>query len=215
MGKYSRNSERVEREWYPTPFAAVPPLVAHLRGDRIVTFAEPCCGDGRLIRHLGSFGFACVHHGDLATGQDARDETVFGGADAIVTNPPYDRSRRLLRELIRHFLNYGKPVWLLLEFSWARTARAAPLQGFCSDIVPVPRLVFQDDTDTCGKVDHAWFRYDPAHRRGTKVHPAATFRLRTGERHCHGCGKPFRAKRSDARTCSDPCRRRANRRTAS
>src|SRR4051812_11174680 len=99
MGKYS---------WYPTPFEAVPPLVAHLRRDRIVTFSEPCCGDGRLIRHVEKFGFRCVHSGDLATGQDALDETAFGGADAIITNPPYgDRSRKFLRELIRHFLTTG------------------------------------------------------------------------------------------------------------
>ena len=49
MGKRS-DFERVERDFYPTPIEAVRPLVPHLpkRG----LFAEPCAGDGRLIRHI-------------------------------------------------------------------------------------------------------------------------------------------------------------------
>ena len=68
MGKRS-TFERREYDFYPTPAAAVPPLIPHLRGVR--TFAEPCCGDGALVRHLKSFGLRCVYAGDIATGQDA------------------------------------------------------------------------------------------------------------------------------------------------
>ena len=68
MGKRS-SFERIPRDFYPTPYAAVPPLIPHLRGVR--TFAEPCCGDGALVRHLESFGLRCVYAGDIATGQDA------------------------------------------------------------------------------------------------------------------------------------------------
>jgi hypothetical protein len=39
MGKRS-SFERIPRDFYPTPYAAVPPLIPHLRGIR--TFAEPC-----------------------------------------------------------------------------------------------------------------------------------------------------------------------------
>jgi hypothetical protein len=45
--------ERIPRDFYPTPLAAVPPLIAHLRGIR--TFAEPCAGNDDLVRHLESF----------------------------------------------------------------------------------------------------------------------------------------------------------------
>jgi hypothetical protein len=45
------------------------PLISWLRGVR--TFAEPCCGDGALVRHLESFGLRCAYAGDIATGQDA------------------------------------------------------------------------------------------------------------------------------------------------
>ena len=45
MGKRS-NFERREADFYPTPRAAVLPLIPHLRGSGIRTFAEPCAGDG-------------------------------------------------------------------------------------------------------------------------------------------------------------------------
>ena len=68
MGKRS-NFPRRDRDLYPTPRSAVLPLIPHLRGIR--TFAEPCCDDGALVRHLESFGLRCVYAGDIATGQDA------------------------------------------------------------------------------------------------------------------------------------------------
>ena len=88
MGKRS-NFERIPRDFYPTPYAAVPPLIPHLRGVR--TFAEPCCGDGALVRHLEGHGLRCVYAGDIATGQDALTLDTYGDADAIITNPPYER----------------------------------------------------------------------------------------------------------------------------
>ena len=49
MGKRS-TFERREGDFYPTPRSAVLPLIPWLRG--VCTFAEPCCGDGALVRHL-------------------------------------------------------------------------------------------------------------------------------------------------------------------
>ena len=57
MGKRS-GFERIPRDFYPTPAAAVLPLIPHLRGIR--SFAEPCAGDGTLVRHLESYGLRCV-----------------------------------------------------------------------------------------------------------------------------------------------------------
>ena len=85
MGKRS-SFERIPRDFYRTPEAVVLPLLTFLRGVR--TFAEPCCGDGALVRHLESFGLRCVYHGDIATGQDALALDTYGDADAIITNPP-------------------------------------------------------------------------------------------------------------------------------
>jgi hypothetical protein len=57
MGKRS-NFERREADFYPTPRAAVVPLIPHLRG--ISSFAEPGAGDCALVRHLEEFGLPCV-----------------------------------------------------------------------------------------------------------------------------------------------------------
>ena len=58
MGKRSGFARR-ERDAYPTPIEAVLPLIPHLRGVR--AFAEPCAGDGELVRHLESFGLTCAY----------------------------------------------------------------------------------------------------------------------------------------------------------
>ena len=88
MGKRS-NFERREADFYPTPRAAVVPLIPYLRGIR--TFAEPCAGDGALVRHLESFGLRCVYAGDIRSGQDALERDDYGAADVIITNPPWSR----------------------------------------------------------------------------------------------------------------------------
>src|SRR5262245_20797088 len=106
MGKRS-NFERREGDSYPTPREAVAPLIPHLRG--IKNFAEPCCGDRGLVRHLEGFGLRCVYAGDIRTGQDALSVDTYGEIDAIVTNPPYARS--VMHALIGHFERIA-PTWL-------------------------------------------------------------------------------------------------------
>ena len=99
MGKRS-NFERREGDFYPTPRAAVLPLIPYLRGVR--TFAEPCCGDGALVRHLECFGLRCVYAGDIATGQDALALDQYGDArrdhhQPALHAPTHARPDRALR----------------------------------------------------------------------------------------------------------------------
>jgi hypothetical protein len=123
MGKRS-NFERIPRDFYPTPYAAVPPLIPHLRGIR--TFAEPCCGDGALVSHLESFGLRCVYQGDISTGQDALALDHYGNIDAVITNPPW--TRKLLHPMINHFQKIA-PTWLLIDQDWAATKQACHISG--------------------------------------------------------------------------------------
>jgi hypothetical protein len=67
----------------------------------IRTFAEPCAGDGALVRYLEELGLRCVYIGDIRTGQDALAVNSYGEADAIITNPLYTRD--LMYRLIMHF----------------------------------------------------------------------------------------------------------------
>src|SRR4051812_77323 len=146
-------------DFYRTLFAAVPPLIPWLGGIR--TFAEPCCGDGALVRHLELFGLRCVQSSDIATGQDALALASFGDADAIITNTPY--KRKLMHALIMHFMRAAPFVWLLIDYDWAATKQAAPLVRHCTDIVIMPRVKWMTGSKSGGKDNHSWYRFDINH----------------------------------------------------
>jgi len=206
MGKRS-NFERIPRDFYPTPFAAVPPLIPHLRYVR--TFAEPCCGDGALVRHLEPYGLRCVYSGDITTGQDALARDSYGHADAVITNPPY--VRKTMHALIAHLARI-LPTWLLLETDWASTKQAAPFMRSCSDIVSVGRLRWIEGTTMSGKQNFAWYRFDACHRAGPIFHAQGALPVSSRISLCGQCGKPYRPQRCDSKFCSDTCRQRAHRR---
>jgi predicted nucleic acid-binding Zn ribbon protein len=209
MGKRS-SFRRVARDFYPTPFKAVPPLIPYLRGVR--TFAEPCAGGGALVRHLEGAGLRCAYAGDIATGRDALARHSYGAADAIITNPPY--TRELMHRLIEHFQRIA-PTWLLIDYDWAATKQAAPFLPHCSDIVILPRLKWIEGSKDTGKDNHAWYRFDAHHSSGPVFHARGAVPMGSHVSLCAQCGKPYRPQRSDSRFCSDRCRQRAHRRRQS
>jgi hypothetical protein len=193
---------RRDRDFYPTPYAAVPPLIPHLRGVR--TFAEPCAGAGDLVRHLESHGLCCGYAGDIATGQDALVLGTCGDIDAIITNPPWKRP--ILHLLIAHFAKIA-PTWLLLDQDWAATKQATPFLGCCSDILAIGRVRWIAGTKNTGKDNAAWYRFDAHHAAGPAYHAYRSAPTRAVL--CRQCGKPYLPQRSDSRTCSSACRQRA------
>ncbi len=193
-------------DFYPTPHAAVPPLIPYLRGVR--TFAEPCCGDGALVRHLESAGLRCVYAGDIATGQDAlaaRPTTV-----RSMRSSPTRRTRGpLMHALIAHFQRIA-PTWLLLELDWAATKQAIPYLTNCSDIVTIGRLRWIPGSPHTGKENHGWYRFDVRHKGEPIFHTQGAPPTTPG-RSCSQCGAAYQSPRSDTRFCSDACRQRAYR----
>jgi len=163
MGRRS-DFERIPQDAYQTiDPKAVRRLYRHLHGVR--TFSEPCAGEGRLIRDLEARGLKCVHSNDIDGNVDALTLRDFGGADAIITNPPW--SREILHPMIRHFQRFA-PAWLLFDAGWAFTGQSAPFIDQCSHIVVVGRLRWIPDTDMTGKDDVAWFRFDARHTGGPR-----------------------------------------------
>ena len=166
MGKRS-SFERIPRDFYPTPHAAVPPLLPYLRGVR--SFAEPCCGDGALVRHLESYGLRCVYAGDIATGQDALALTVaYGDARRDHHQPalhaPADaRTHRALR---------AHPADVAADRSGldAQPNRPRPSCRSCTDIVSVGRLRWFEGTKMSGKENSQWYRFDARHAAGPIFH---------------------------------------------
>jgi len=202
MGKRS-NFERRENDFYPTPRAAVTPLIPYL--GRIRTFAEPCAGEGDLVRHLEFAGLRCVYQGDIRTGQDALASNSYGAIDAIITNPPY--TRELMHQMILHFQRIA-PTWLLLGSDWASTKQAAPFMPACSDIVAIGRVKWFQDSEHISFENFAWYRFDAAHTSGPVFHcrgDTNSERRRT----CEQCGRAYTPLRSSSRFCSGSCRTRA------
>jgi hypothetical protein len=204
MGKRS-TFERRDADFYPTPLAAVVPLIPHLRGIR--TFAEPCCGDGDLVRHLETLGLRCVWQGDIRADQDALAFDSYGSADAIVTNPPYTRD--LMHRLIAHFQRIA-PTWLLLESDWAQTKQASPFIASCSDIVAIGRVKWIEGSKYTGKDNYAWYQFGAGHTMGPVFHGRDLgHTIPAPRRVCDECGKTYAPHRSSSRFCSGRCRTRA------
>lgn len=157
MGKRSE-FERRPKDFYPTPYAAVVPLLPYVSGE----FIEPCAGDGRLVRHLEKHGLKCTYACDIepmGEGIEAHDVLFFGSVlptcQQIIINPPWERLP--LHQMIEVFRNHA-PTWLLFDASWAFTKQSVPFREFCSHILPVGRVSWMDNGEA-GKDDCAWFRF--------------------------------------------------------
>lgn len=172
--------KRIERDFYPTPLAAVKPLAPHLPDDFM--FCEPCSGDGRLTQHIRTLkpGAACSAEYDLEPlashimPMDARDITRSNlcGADLIITNPPWIRTKQsgyLLHDLITTFSDLA-PTWLLFDAGWAYTQQSRDLIKRCSKIVAIGRVKWIEDSAGSGKDDAAWYLFDAKHEGPTEFH---------------------------------------------
>ena len=120
MGKRS-NYERRPRDFYPTPIAAVEPLIPHL--PYTFEYIEPCAGDGRLIDHIdeltGGAGTLLVatdiepRRSDILPANALQLEVdQYDPETYIITNPPWDRM--LLHPMIEKFMHTCK-TWLLFD----------------------------------------------------------------------------------------------------
>lgn len=164
MGKRS-NFERRKNDAYQTPAPAVLPLIPHLRG--IHTFAEPCAGEGKLIKALESHGLRCSFSDDIENGFDAIIDlkTVAARFDAIITNPPW--TREILHQMIAEF-QFIAPTWLLFDADWIHTRQATPFIDQCSHIVSVGRVKWIEDSAFSGKDNAAWHRFHAQHVGGPR-----------------------------------------------
>jgi len=160
VGKRS-NFERRERDFYPTPYEAVVPLLPYLSPR--TKFTEPCAGNGALVDHLELAGHSCVWRSDVEPQRsdiarlDARHFTP--GTD-VITNPPWDRPS--LHGLLDHWLGDGNScAWLLFDADWMHTRQAIPYLRHVRRIVAVGRVKWIPDSKFTGKDNCCWYRFDP------------------------------------------------------
>lgn len=169
MGKRSTGTfKRVARDFYPTPEAAVIPLLPHLQSN--TTFDEPCAGDGSLINHLKSHGLLCFGKSDIEPQRDdINNYDVFDidllRAECFITNPPWDR--KILHPLIVHLSDLG-PTWLLFDADWMHTKQSAEYMDRCVKVVSVGRLKWIPDSKMTGKDNCCWYLFDAKHEGTTE-----------------------------------------------
>jgi len=163
MGKRS-NFERIERDFYETPEAAVTPLLAHL--PLYTQFSEPCVGSGALVRALEAHGHRCLHSCDIGSPyessptldvQDVRAVRIPAHCEAVITNPPWDR--KVLHPAIVN-LSRQKPTWLLFDADWVHTKQASPYMSALQKIVSVGRVKWIKDSPHTGKDNCCWYLFD-------------------------------------------------------
>ncbi|QIG73416.1 putative DNA methyltransferase protein [Rhizobium phage RHph_Y5A] len=173
MGKRSDFIRRASDK-YLTPFKAVAPIIPFVQ--HVKTFTEPCAGDGRLVRHFEHFGKRAKRFFDLTPDSlfvargDALAET-YEDVDAVFTNPPW--SRPILHAMIVHFVENSKEAWLLFDADWAHTKQSKPFMKWCTDIVPIGRQIWIDETTMAGKDNAAWYRFTRESDGVTRFHEYA------------------------------------------
>ena len=156
--------KRRERDFYPTPYEAVVPLLGHLQYS--TRFSEPCAGDGALCEHLIKHGHRVYWASDIEP-QGNRDDIIQADAlkitnplawsDCIITNPPWDR--KLLHPMIEHFRNLA-PTWLLFDADWMHTKQSSEYMKYCSKVVSVGRVKWIPDSKMTGKDNCCWYRFE-------------------------------------------------------
>lgn len=169
MGKRS-TFERKPRDYYPTPLAAVVPLVPHLPTTRTL-YHEPCAGNGALITHLTTLApqMLCLGSTDIQP-----DACHVGQQDALtldqclgemfITNPPWRWD--ILDPLITR-LSTMAPTWLLLAADTMHNKRVGPHLKRCVKIVSIGRVKWEPDSYSTGKENSAWYLFDQRHTDNT------------------------------------------------
>jgi len=158
MGKRSTGFERKDRDFYPTPRAAVQPLLNYLPPGTF--FEEPCAGDGALVRHLQEGGHRCLGQTDICPqSDDVSTCDIFDidatDADFFITNPPW--TREFLHRAIYHCSEIC-PTWLLFDADWMHTKQSMPFMPRLRRIISVGRVKWFGNCT--GKDNCCWYLFD-------------------------------------------------------
>lgn len=176
MGKRS-DFDRVPRDYYQTPIAAVRPLAPFLPAS--FTYVEPCAGDGRLINHITELRpeSCCVGAYDIepdgpniiqADALALKPTDFAKPIDYVITNPPWSRDKRsgyLLHRMIETFVEIA-PTWLLFDSDWIHTVQARPhIEKHLAKIVSIGRVKWIEGSTMTGKDNCCWYFFDKKARK--------------------------------------------------
>ena len=187
MGKRS-NFKRNERDFYPTPYEAIKPLLEQFKLKNSLwnfrnlpnRFYDPCAGDGALQRHMPDVEWKLT---DIEPQRDdIEKKDIFSltiddvKGYTILTNPPWDR--KILHPIIEHCMELKCPTWLLFDSDWMHTKQSIPYIKNCREIISVGRVKWIPESKYTGKENCCWYYFD-RNVQSSYFHQHSTFIGRT------------------------------------
>ena len=180
MAQRDSGYPRQADELYETPKWVAKVVAPWLRVQSVREIWEPAAGPGRLAAALWEEGFL-VH----ATSANFFTTEKIPAVDAIVTNPPYGRSRNgnVAAAFVRTALGMRIPIVAMLmpvDFDSGKTRQDIfrHCSAFIGKIVLLDRIVFFQRPGAAPSTNHAWFLWGHGRRQ---MRPWIAYGLENGE----------------------------------
>jgi hypothetical protein len=155
---------RSDGDLYHTPDWVTRTLLPVLRPVSCVW--EPAAGHGKMAETLRAAGYDVVAT-DIADGVDFLAEKRNRGAEAIVTNPPFNRAREFVEHALDLMEQTRGQVAMLLRTDFDHAITRQHLFGSCrvfaKKLVLTKRIVWYERPKAAPSFNHAWYIWDWQH----------------------------------------------------
>jgi hypothetical protein len=149
---------------YHTPDWVTRTLLPALRP--ISRIWEPAAGQGKMTGALRDAGYDVIAT-DIADGVDFLAEAQHHGAEAIVTNPPFNRAREFIEHALDLMETVRGQVAMLLRTDFDHAITRQHLFGSCpvfsKKLVLTKRIVWYERPKAAPSFNHAWYVWDWQH----------------------------------------------------
>jgi len=157
MSKFTKRFDRNPRDFYPTPYEAVIPLLECLKPK--TKFIEPCAGNYALANHLIKHGHICQKAFDIEPQNKlvkTKNALDINKASMFITNPPFHK--KLLLPLLDHFINVAD-TWLLLPADYMHNKYFSKYLDNCKIIISIGRVKWIQNSKMSSTDNFAWYMF--------------------------------------------------------
>ncbi len=171
MSQRASGFERKERDLYETPEWVTVALRPHI--DPVPGLIwEPSAGTGKMSHVLAQWGGGVVSsdiepHPLCYTADFLKQRECHEGAEAIITNPPYEFAQQFIDHALAMMRPWRGRVAMLLrtDFDHAKTRQYlfGGHPAFAKKLVLTKRIKWFEDSTGQPSFNHAWFIWDWRH----------------------------------------------------